>query len=51
MLHDSFMSRRNTIVVPGGKMVLAMELILLPIISRMMERRLALIKADCRQPY
>ena len=51
MLQGSFMSRRNTIVVPGGKMVLAMELILLPIISRMMDRRLALIKADCRQPY
>src|SRR5699024_8922859 len=27
MLHDSFMSRANTIVVPGGKMELAMQLI------------------------
>lgn len=41
MIHDSFLSRRNTIVVPGGKMMLAMELILLPIISRMMADRLA----------
>lgn len=33
MLHDSFMSRRNTIVVPGGKWGVAMELILTPIIK------------------
>ena len=39
MIHDSFMSRRNSIVVPGGKMVLAMELILNPIIHDMIERR------------
>lgn len=39
MIHDSFMSRRNTIVVPGGKMVLAMELILNPIIHDMIEAR------------
>jgi phosphoribulokinase len=40
MLHDSFISRRNTIVVPGGKMGLAMEVILAPIIDRMLlERR------------
>jgi phosphoribulokinase len=32
MLPDSFMSRRNTIVVPGGKMGMAMEIILTPII-------------------
>lgn len=32
MLHDSFMSRRNTLVVPGGKWGIAMELILTPII-------------------
>ena len=30
MIHDSFMSRRNTIVVPGGKMGMAIELILEP---------------------
>ncbi len=39
MLKDSFMSRRNTIVVPAGKMVLAMELILTPIIHDMLERK------------
>jgi len=35
MIPSSFMSRRNTIVVPGGKMGLAMELILTPIIHEM----------------
>jgi phosphoribulokinase len=39
MIHDSFMSRRNTMVVPGGKMGMAMEVILQPIIERMMEAR------------
>lgn len=39
MLHGSFMSRRNTLVVPAGKMMLAMELILSPIIHDMMEKR------------
>ncbi len=38
MIHDSFMSRRNSIVVPGGKMGFAMEVILAPIISGIMER-------------
>lgn len=37
MVSDSFISRRNTIVVPGGKMLLAMELILMPILSRMIK--------------
>ncbi|HMV11964.1 MAG: phosphoribulokinase [Nitrosomonas sp.] len=32
MLHDSFMSRPNTLVVPGGKMGMAIELILTPLI-------------------
>jgi phosphoribulokinase len=35
MIPNSFMSRRNTIVVPGGKMGFAMELILAPIIHDM----------------
>jgi phosphoribulokinase len=39
MLHGSFMSRRNTLVVPAGKMMFAMELILSPIIHDMMEKR------------
>jgi len=38
MLKDSFMSRRNTLVVPAGKMMFAMELILAPIIYDMMEK-------------
>jgi len=33
------MSRPNTIVIPGGKMELAMQLILTPIIWRLMEDR------------
>jgi phosphoribulokinase len=39
MIHDSFMSRANTIVVPGGKMEIAMQLIFTPFVWRMMERR------------
>ena len=38
MIPDSFMSRRNTIVVPGGKMGFAMELILAPIIHDMISK-------------
>ena len=38
MIENSFMSRRNTIVVPGGKMGMAMELILTPIIHDMIEK-------------
>lgn len=39
MLHDSFMSRQNTIVCPGGKMDLAMQLIFTPMIWRLLEAR------------
>jgi phosphoribulokinase len=39
MLHDSWMTRANTLVVPGGKMELAMQLIFTPMILRLMERR------------
>ncbi len=39
MLHDSFMSRQNTIVVPGGKMSLAMQLIMTPMILQLLDRR------------
>jgi phosphoribulokinase len=35
MIKDSFISRRNTIVVPGGKMLLSLELILMPILTEM----------------
>ena len=39
MIKDSFMSRPNTIVVPGGKMGFAMELILTPIIHELIENK------------
>src|ERR671923_6361 len=38
MLHGSFMSRANTIVIPGGKLDLAMQLILTPMILQLVER-------------
>jgi phosphoribulokinase len=38
MIHDSFMSRANSIVIPGGKLDLAMQLILTPMILQLMER-------------
>jgi phosphoribulokinase len=39
MIHDSFMSRPNTLVVPGGKMSYAMEVILNPILHDMIENK------------
>ena len=45
MLHDSFMSRPNMIVVPGGKMELAMQLIFTPMILQLMDRRVARLSA------
>ncbi len=39
MIHDSFMSRPNTIVVPGGKMGFAMEVILTPMIYELLENK------------
>ncbi len=39
MLHDSFMSRPNTIVCPGGKMGLAMQLIFTPMIWQLLDRK------------
>jgi len=39
MLDDSFMSRRNTLVVPAGKMGFAMEIILAPIIENILDSR------------
>ncbi len=44
MLHDSFMSRPNVIVAPGGKMELAMQLIFTPMILRLMEQRRAVVR-------
>jgi len=37
MLHNSMMTRPNTIVCPGGKMGLAMQLIFTPMILRLMD--------------
>jgi len=39
MLHDSWMTRPNTIICPGGKMGLAMQLIFTPMILRLMDRK------------
>jgi phosphoribulokinase len=39
MLHDSFMTRPNIIVAPGGKMELAMQLIFTPMILQFMDRK------------
>ena len=39
MIDGSHMSRANTIVIPGGKMELAMQLIFTPFVWRMMEQR------------
>jgi phosphoribulokinase len=39
MIDDSFMSRPNTLVVPGGKLPLAMQIILTPLILRLMDTK------------
>lgn len=39
MIHDSFMSRPNTLVVPGGKMGFAFQIIFRPIVAAMVEKR------------
>ena len=39
MIHDSYMSRANSIVIPGGKLDVAMQLILTPLILKLVERR------------
>jgi phosphoribulokinase len=39
MLKEGFMSRANTIVCPGGKMALAMQLIFTPLIWQIMDRK------------
>ena len=40
MVNGSFMSRPNTIVVPGGKMSFAMEVILAPIIHELIQNKI-----------
>jgi len=39
MLHDSILTRPNTLVVPGGKMGVAMQLILTPLVLRLMDMK------------
>ena len=39
MIRDSFMSRANSIVIPGNKLDLAMQLILTPFVLQLVERR------------
>jgi len=39
MIHGSFMSRANSICIPGGKLDLAMQLLLTPMILQLVERR------------
>jgi phosphoribulokinase len=39
MIHRSFMSRHNTIVVPGGRLRMAMEIIMRPIVEDLLARR------------
>ncbi|MCG8444059.1 MAG: phosphoribulokinase, partial [Caulobacterales bacterium] len=39
MIHDGFMSRANSIVIPGDKLDLAMQLILTPMIQRLIDQK------------
>ena len=39
MIKNSFMSRANTIVIPGGRMDLAMQMIFTPLVWQLMERK------------
>jgi phosphoribulokinase len=39
MINGSFMSRPNSIVIPGGKMQFAMEIILMPIVEQLIAER------------
>jgi phosphoribulokinase len=45
MIHNSFMSRANAIVIPGGKLDIAMQLILTPMILQLVERRKRALRA------
>ena len=46
MIHDSFMSRPNCIVVPGGKMEMAIRLVVTPLLHAIMEQRKNAVRAD-----
>jgi phosphoribulokinase len=43
MIHNSFMSRANSIVIPGNKLDIAMQLILTPLIMRLYDARKRLL--------
>lgn len=43
MIHGSFMSRANSIVIPGNKLDIAMQLILTPLIMRLYDTRKKLL--------
>jgi len=45
MLNGSFMSRRNTLVVPAAKMLMAMELILTPIMHDLLDKHRSALAA------
>ena len=45
MIHGSFMSRANSIVIPGGRLDIAMQLILTPMILKLVERRRRALRA------
>jgi phosphoribulokinase len=45
MLHGSFMTRPNTLCIPGGKMPMAMEIILRPLIEDIAKKRRRMRKA------
>ncbi|MEW5998565.1 MAG: phosphoribulokinase [Pseudomonadota bacterium] len=40
MIHNSYMSRANSIVVPGDKLDLAMQLIFTPLVHKLVERKI-----------
>lgn len=40
LIGDSFLSRHNTLVVPGGKLGLALEVIMSPLISELLARKI-----------
>ncbi|WP_144211180.1 phosphoribulokinase [Shewanella donghaensis] len=46
MIDGAFMSRVNTLVVPGGKMSLAMELILTPLIKDIIQKKATATELD-----
>lgn len=50
MIHGAFMSRPNIIVIPGGKVELAMQLILTPMILKLMDTRRRALGGAIRSP-